>query len=994
MKLMKKECRSLARRVPFCMLVCLILLSSTVAAGSLSSGNHSLDYSTTYTTTSYGSVLGIGKNGRNIVEQSEDSFSYTVGSAVQDGRLSRAGSAEGVLTITNTTDSTKTVSFEWSLSYNLAINYYGGTLPSASVTFNGEGIPQGTHCSRNLRAGESIVIKVIAQGTGEKDQTSREATVVVSDFLIKDAEAITVSVRSVPGASTAVTSNEVSESVTTIDKAFTCYGDGETFSLNCTTMSGYELKGWMADGTFYPRITEFSYVVSSKSVAIYPVVLPTDYMGGLFEVNGTSYDTWDTAVAAAKSGGIIVLRENYSLPTTAAEQGLPESGGEYVQIASDSIEYILPLGVTLLVPYSADDTGLVEPVKDRDKDKCSYRHGGTKCTTAYKTLTVPEGVSLDCAGTLIVNGQVSGNAGPNEGTVFGTYGKMVVSGTLTVSGKLYARGYVVDGNHTAHTDGNGTGLICVKSGGEVYMPLQVLDYRGGNATSGAYGWIFPISQYKFQNIMLRVEYEYGSTLYGQYFTSVNDNNWTIATSLGAQMAIGVQPLIGATASCFVQMESGSVFTDYDYNTDQLIISVDATASFNDLTVSVTSTISPIDVTTKDKEIPIPYGVGIKVLDGAVINFDKKAKLLPGSWIDVQQGGTLNLSGSLYLYRAGDYQSTYSYSKQGGQLDVAGIVKTNVNTWNNDAKITVSGTLNITGSIAGSSVGFVGIVAKQGGRIISAAFAESGSIYEMSEANTDKVTVNFASVSGILAGRSDGQTAVAFSGSGAGTYHGLASGYWYQWTVSAVANGGSGATVSVTSKPIASATVGTTNVPLGYTCTGGTFAFSVTPPGGFTLDSVTASSGTIGGTYSLTGVTTDTVITLNLSSSVIYSLNISWAQTSTAVYTETTTYAWDTEALRYTPTTSGSWTTAASTLTITLDNSASTGAVNASFNWTADSSVTSTAAWDGGTTSMTLAARQKNATKTLTVTPTAAPPSGKQNGDSFDLGTVTITLSTA
>lgn len=845
------------------------------ASGSISGGSYSFGYVSSYSPTSYGWGLGTyGDHG--ISTPSDASFVYTVNSVAFTQYNKNAGSGSGTLTITNNTGSIKKVSLKWSFSYDTSVSYE--ETPNASVSFAGTSVSAGSLYTNNLGPNETIVIAVTAHGTGYKDKSNRSATVTVTDFSITDADPINIDIGAVAGATTTATAAGVTKTASGSDQRFVFYSAGEAVTLSCAVTGGYTMQGWMVDGSFVPGTGNYSYSVGNNSAVIYPVVLPDSYSGDIFEVNGTMYDTWDTAVAAAGGSGTVILRKDYQLPTTLAAQGLPSTGGCYVKLNSTKLVYTLPVGVTLLVPYDDSDKGLVEPTMSSDINACTFRNGGTACTSAHKTLTVPQNTELVDNGTLIINGQVSGNSGKNEGTVFGTYGKMIVAGDVTVNGTLYARGYIVDSNHTSHTDNNGTGLITVTAGGKVYMPLQILDYRGGNSSSSVYQWIFPILQYKFQNIMVRAKYECGSELYGQYFTSVNDGNWEKAYGYGilkAQMTIGTKQLFGATSDSFIQLTSGSVYTDYDYSADQLIISVDGIVSFNDLSVTITITLGTIDVTTKGKEIPLPYGVAIKVLDKAVVNLNKKVKMLPGSWIEIKDGGTINLSGSLHLYDATTYKNTWSYGMEAGQLNVTGLINKNAGTWNNDAVIYVGGKLNISGTIVESPAHSGGIVAYDGGQIVAydggqikstSEFVTSTTTYEMADASTDKVESTWSAVTGLLAGISTSATDYQpFSTSGTGDYiaknllNNEYNAAWYQHTVS-VQDGTPGVTANGTSVNFDKDYGGTDDVVF-YSVNNGTFYFKL---GDDICTVSTADSKALAptdGIYTLSGITADTTLVL-------------------------------------------------------------------------------------------------------------------------------------
>lgn len=1013
--------KQIKRFLPFLFLLILCVVefcdkSEVFAANSITNNGHLFEYDSAYKCTSYVTWVGVGTSGSEDIKVSAngDKISYSISSGIYTKWNNRAGSGNGTLTITNTTGSPKKIAFKWYSEYDTALEYKKG-MPSANVTVAGADVPEHEMFSGNLGSGESIVISAIAHGTEEYDKSHRSISVCLDEFTITEMEPVNITIAAVTGAViNAISSDGQSATISKNDQTFTNLVTGNSINLDCTVQDGYAMKGWMLGNTFVKDVISISYSVGTTSIKVYPVILPENYPTGTFEVSGIKYDTWDTAMSAASSGELVTLRKDYKLPTTYEEQGLPASGGCYVTTEKGSsgnnvLKYSIPSNVRLLVPYDDnEDIGLTEPVSSKNIDECTYRNGGTACTTANKTFEIPQNTKLVVDGTLIINAKVSGNSTANEGTVFGTYGKMIVGGDVTINGTLYARGYIVDANHTKHADNNGTGYIQVSNTGCVYMPLQIFDYRGGSASSSVYNWIFPISQYKFQNIMVRTEYMVGASMYGQYFTSVGDNAWTIATLVNAQLTIGSQQLIGNDTNSFIQLTSGSVITDYDYDGDQLIISVKGSTSFNDITVSVTASGRPLDITTSGKQIPIPYGVGIKILDGGTVNFDKEMKILPGSWVKIFNGGTLNIlnGGSVYLYAKKDYNSAWSYGQNGTQLNVPGLINKNATTWNNDAKIIVEGNIKINGTIVESNSHSGGIVGADGGVIEDySGFTATPTIYEIADNNTDKVTTNWNSITGILAGLSNSSdNNCQFKLSGTGKYYAknllddVNNAVWYQWKVKlnaeALVNSGLG--IVGNTFPTINAQNSEESI-IGYVCSNSVFTFSLKTPSGYKVEELpttnigTITEGTSKGTYNLSGVNGDATISVKLkqiSTGVTYSVNISWDQTETAVYTSTkTTYTWNLLKLFYDTSEEGSWNNTKSVMSITLDNTESTGGFNATFTY--DSKIEANTTWTGLTDNKLSVAAGQKGNATFTATPTEKP--AKPENGSLTLGTITITL---
>lgn len=748
------------------------------------------------------------------------------------------------------------------------------TVNSGSATILTEaGVYEG---SFTLAPGKSFTVSVVSgsinQTSTSNSGTERTATVTVQASQVSSNE---LKLISSPLAAYSVGDYSVGTSGINVTDSLSA-GTTITMPANDPVASGYIFYGWrLNDGRLLKAGESFAL---TSDVSVSPIFLSesnytTDANGKFMrkDSNGkTSYGPfqlvnskaqylfWTDALYASKeSGDIVKLVEDYALPATYADNGVLVPTA-FLNGSDQALNYIIPKEYTVLVPYSDQDTG---GVQDYD------RNGGRACTTAHKTLTLNDGHTITTNGTLIVNGKVGGNSFKNEGTVYGTYGKMVVAGDIIVNGDLYARGYMVDSNHTSHEDNNGTGLIVVNGSGKVHMPLQILDYRGGNATKDVRDSIFPISMFKFQNIMLRTEYESGAKLLGQYFVSTSDNN-------GAQVSQGETELLGNSSAAFIQVSSGSLFTDYSYSKDQIIASADGDVVLNNLSISVrvTALSGIVDLTTVGKEVPIPYGLALKVLSGASLTTKANLKLLPGSWVEIQSGGNLEVSSesSIYLYDNSVYQTAWSYAvfsdgTHKPYLTIPGLIKSGINTWNNDAVVHVKGTVTINGSVLESTGHSHSVYGYPGGKLeLKSTIATSGSINEL--VNADKsptASTKWQSITGLLAGRSTSATNyVDFATSGTGDYYTTdvwasdTNAAWYQYTVS-VANGTAGLTPS--GVPTVGKAYTTSDTVAGYSVKNGKFAFML--GGGYNYATANGTPLAVSnGTYTHT-VTSDTVIAI-------------------------------------------------------------------------------------------------------------------------------------
>ena len=102
-------------------------------------------------------------------------------------------------------------------------------------------------------------------------------------------------------------------------------------------------------------------------------------------------------------------------------------------------------------------------------------------------------ITLANGAAISVGGQYYAASGGKKGQMVGPYGyiKMDSGSAIDVQSgaSLYAWGFI-----------SGSGSVTVQSGGSVYEWYQILDFRGGSASSDMGNKVFPFSQYAVQNV--------------------------------------------------------------------------------------------------------------------------------------------------------------------------------------------------------------------------------------------------------------------------------------------------------------------------------------------------------------------------------------------------------------------------------------------------------------------------------------------------------------
>lgn len=494
----------------------------------------------------------------------------------------------------------------------------------------------------------------------------------------------------------------------------------ETVTLTAQPEKGYKFYLWV-DRNGKPLSTDKIFEVNGLNVnpgSVKPVFVDVNATA-YYQIPGTGhlsgeYYYWDDAMKAAgysDSKNVVLLAD------------LKLENAQNRNSSEDPAKtFTIPSGVTLVVPYSAKlSTGKEDAVNTThyvldDKGNIKTDEKGNKITEtdnpaptiAYRTLTVTEGYTLNVNGTLLVNAlQGAENGVSYQSHIVGTYGKMVVGGTVTVNtgAKLYARGYVVDANHSSGTH---NGQINVESGGSLIQMMQITDWRGGNYTLAVYQQLMPITMYYLQNNMVNTTYAFGSTMRAQAVIAYQNIFNLPDKPYEAEMA-EVRIITNATDAAdaadstpymFVMKDDATIKTSYDYDTDRLRFTLDkGTASMNALTISA----GQLKIDTASNVLAVSDNMPITVGENATLVTNYDLKFLPGAELTVN--GTLNINegSDLYFYGASDYQADWSYKQFRTHIQpVVDIVKTGTNTPSDDAKLILNGTLNLSGTLSQST----------------------------------------------------------------------------------------------------------------------------------------------------------------------------------------------------------------------------------------------------------------------------------------------------
>lgn len=623
------------------------------------------------------------------------------------------------LVIKNTNTAAVTLKFQWTERHTW--------FDTSSVTCDVEGFSTGTF-NASIPAGESKSIVITsaggtASGITNKDNPTQSITLFNFSVVQSDIYNLTL----LPAEHGAYSATNGTATVNSSEKDETISYDPTSKKVTLTATAAADYKFYLWEDEYHTPISTANpltnYGPDSKGNSIRAVFVKSD-MEASYHIGNANYHYWDDAmrVAAASTGETSVVVDNskrsITLPASAADASRYAIGDcKYVAAdAAGALTYVIPSGVKLVVPYSDKHDTAVDTVVNIQERKPQTTIATTG--SAYFALTVPETVTVNVnkGGTLLVNAIQGANGGSSYQAhiVGGSYGKMIVSGTIIVEGDFYARGYVIDENHTdAWDSATRTGRVYAKPGSAIYQLLQIRDWRGGTYTSLNASKVAPFTMYYLQNNMVETVYERGANMKAQIVVCTSKRKIVITYYGEAIKADPVDIISNGTGndpSLFVMSDDATVTTRYDYAEDKLRVELNGSVSMNYLNINV----GAYSVDTKKLVLAISDNLDVTVVRDGKLTVNYGLKFLPGASLTVEEGAELEISSgqyaSLYFYDAADYKDEWSHNQFRTHLDATGIVKnTGKVKPTGNAQLNLAGTLTVNGVLSFSQSNKTGLV---------------------------------------------------------------------------------------------------------------------------------------------------------------------------------------------------------------------------------------------------------------------------------------------
>lgn len=305
--------------------------------------------------------------------------------------------------------------------------------------------------------------------------------------------------------------------------------------------------------------------------------------------------------------------------------------GDYVMTKSVDV----PEGTTLLIPCMDNDVGYASTGHNPDGTTSSVK-------ALYRTLTIPENITLTVRGTVLVNAVTGYPAGGDyDQDIRGGYAQINLAGNIIVEngGLLDNCGYIT-----------GAGQVTANTGGAIRDLFVIENWRGGshalNLIGGAfevilankYGDPFPLNEYNCHNIETTVKINSGASFAGNVkMYGASSFNYTVF------------PLIDNTNGLIRLAPNAYLIKTYDAtatngatnDTGRTTIQIYGGATADDSTLNFTFNQVSKDLSTSKFTFPVDGDIAFELYNGNYA-FNDNFKFLTGSALTVANDATLTV----------------------------------------------------------------------------------------------------------------------------------------------------------------------------------------------------------------------------------------------------------------------------------------------------------------------------------------------------------------
>ena len=401
---------------------------------------------------------------------------------------------------------------------------------------------------------------------------------------------------------------------------------------------------------------------------------------------------------------------------------------------------------TLCLPYDGETymRDLSGITKNNVSTIQNANFADTNSTFLKNNVTLSSSKVLTINGKLIIGGQLgigSNNQRPS-GHTNGLYCKITLDDKSSIinNGTIDCYGYIKEKNEYTETRENMgvTPYITCSNGSSIYMPMVILDYRGGSFSAAANSQgVFPFSVFELQNIQTNVVYNSGAILYARTVLYANDKTYVPDSTVLLSQSNGIFQISSGNISIRYRpysFEKGTIndnkSTQSASEINKMIIKISGNVSFGSMLLSLAGT----SFNTSSFHLPISYKFDIKCCSGSTLNLPYKIKFLSGSKLSVDSGSTLTISNECMFYQSYTCIATTGdanlYPRSLGP-----------------ATFIVNGTANLNSKFAG----YIDTSALSGKVITSTNFTANVSCYELVSAGSGGTSWKYREITGYAVG---------------------------------------------------------------------------------------------------------------------------------------------------------------------------------------------------------------------------------------------------
>ncbi len=396
----------------------------------------------------------------------------------------------------------------------------------------------------------------------------------------------------------------------------------------------------------------------------------------------------------------------------AANSAASSGSNKTIVLVSDGMldvgNYTISSGNTLLIPHTIGSTF----VNAKSVVNAPYIVKTASPLSAFRKLTLQDGVNITVNGTLCVAGKMMASGGGKASAYpTGEVGMIDMSngGNITLNGTLFCWGFIKGQDMDQGNNTSGCGTITANNGATVWEGFATGDWRGGTASSTIYSnassWkFFPFQSYTIQNIEVPVTYNYGSTL-SNYMSISGDG----------QVYNGTFSLVGSTSGkvLFLLKDSGSKLKKwYNPQTDLVCYEMSGTTQLDALNVDAAGE------TVSSSDYNLPISTSMHLILASSTSISKPVEIQAGAVIEVKNSATVTCSSNVYIFdkdQWGEYCNSKYYYTMSNLTSHKDRGNGTSNEMIDDAKMIIDGTLNVTGKLYTTTSG-ADIMGNGGGKI--------------------------------------------------------------------------------------------------------------------------------------------------------------------------------------------------------------------------------------------------------------------------------------